>query len=770
MVGTHDWILVAMSVLIATVASYTALDLAGRVRASTGQARHIWLVTAAIAMGGGIWAMHFVAMLAYGMPGMAVSYDVALTLLSLAVPIVGTGISFAVMNRSGAAIGSLAAAGPIMGLGVVTMHYIGMAAMRMPATLHYDLRWVAVSVLFAVGAATTALFLASRNNDIRQRSGAAAVMGVAIAGMHFSGMRAASFAVSSDTDLSAGHSGLSQTTLALTVSAAALLILFLALVAAMFDRRFAEMAAREARALKRSEGRLRALYRGTPLPLHSLDAAGRIEHVSDTWLQLTGYDRGEVIGRPLVDFLTEGSARQARKRDRVALMRNGALIDREYRIQTKTGDVRDVVASARLEFDAEGKFQHVLGGLTDVTERKRAEEALRQAQKIEAIGHLTGGIAHDFNNLLAIILGNLDLLSRQVEEGSRAQRLVANARQGAERGASLTQRLLAFARRQDLRPESVDVPGLVAGLSEMLERSLGPRIQIQTRFPASLPCAHVDAHQLELAILNMAVNARDAMPEGGMLTIAAALDSAPPGQAEDGKGFVRLEIRDTGIGMDGPTLARASEPFFTTKGIGKGTGLGLSMVQGLAAQSGGQLNIDSTPGIGTTIQLWLPVAMVERAVAPDASHEAFTELPPLSILAVDDDELVLHNTAAMLEELGHHVVTAPGGGEALHRLRQMPRVDILVTDQLMPNMTGVQLAIAATDAVPGLPVLLVSGFAELKAQEAERFAFLHKPFDRVDLSQAIARTIARAKTTGASDSVPSPVAGIEGDALRILRD
>jgi PAS domain S-box-containing protein len=770
MVGTHDWVLVAMSVLIATVASYTALDLAGRVRASIGQARHIWLVTAAIAMGGGIWAMHFVAMLAYGMPGMAVSYDVALTLLSLIVPIVGTGISFAVMNRSEAAIGTLAAAGPIMGLGVVAMHYIGMAAMRMPATLHYDLRWVAVSVLFAIGAATIALFLATRNNDIRQRSGAAAVMGVAIAGMHFSGMRAASFAMSNGMDLTAGQSGLSQTTLALTVSTAALLILFLALIAAMFDRRFAEMAAREAQALKRSEGRLRALYRGTPLPLHSLDAAGRIEHVSDTWLRLTGYDREEVIGRPLVDFLTEGSARQARRRHRVALMRDGVLLDREYQIETKTGDVRDVIASARLEFDAEGKFQHVLGGLTDVTERKRAEEALRQAQKIEAIGHLTGGIAHDFNNLLAIILGNLDLLSRQVEEGSRAQRLVANARQGAERGASLTQRLLAFARRQDLRPESVDVPGLVRELSEMLERSLGPQIQIQTRFPDSLPCAHVDAHQLELAILNMAVNARDAMSEGGTLKIGAALDSAPPGQGGDGKGFVRLEIRDNGIGMDGPTLARASEPFFTTKGIGKSTGLGLSMVQGLAAQSGGQLNIDSTPGVGTTIQLWLPVAAVKRPVAPDPSHDALTELPPLSILAVDDDELVLQNTAAMLEELGHHVVTASGGSEALHRLRQMPQVDILVTDQLMPNMTGVQLAIAASAVVPGLPVLLVSGFAELKAQEAERFAFLHKPFNRAGLSQAIARTITPAKAASGRDSTASFVAGIDGSELRILRD
>ncbi|MCU6456127.1 response regulator [Sphingomonas sp. A2-49] len=751
MPGTYDEGLVALSILIAIVASYTALDLAGRIRASEGSVRHAWLTTSALAMGGGIWAMHFVAMLSYRMAGVSVSYDAALTLASLLVAILATGISFAVIGAGAASVAKLLAAGTFMGIGVAAMHYLGMAGMRMHATIAYDGLWVSASVAIAVCASTVALFLSGRSDGVTHRVSAAIVMGVAIAGMHFAGMKAATFMMSAPSSLAAEASSLSSTTIALTISAAALLILFLALIAAMFDRRFAAMAAREAEALKISEERFKALYRGTPLPLHSLDEAGRIEHVSDAWLRLTGYDRAEVVGRPLINFLTEASARQARKEDRPMLMRDGALTDREYRIVTKGGDVRDVVASARVEMTEDGVFQHILGGLTDVTDRKIAEEGLRQAQKVEAIGQLTGGIAHDFNNLLAVVIGNLDLLSRQVDEGSRARRLVDNAMAGAQRGASLTQRLLAFARRQDLRPERVDVPALVRGLSDMLERSLGPLVHIDTRFPLRLPPVHVDAHQLELAVLNMAVNARDAMPEGGTLTISAADDILPADAAFEGGRFVRLELTDDGVGMDADTLRRAAEPFFTTKGLGKGTGLGLSMVHGLAAQSGGRIRIDSTAGVGTTISLWLPQASAVDRRRSDGPSNLIPDVPPLSILAVDDDELVLANTAAMLEDLGHHVMTATSGAEALRHLKTMSHCDLLVTDQLMPNMTGVQVGAEARAFLPGLPVLLVSGFAELDGQHLARFEFLHKPFDRTALAQAVARTYALGKIVRLDD-------------------
>jgi PAS domain S-box-containing protein len=741
-IGTHDWALVAMSVLIAMAASYTALDLAGRVRASQGGARRLWLGTAALAMGGGIWAMHFVAMLAFSMPGMEVRYDPWLTALSLAVAIVATGASFAVIARARASAVALGGAGLLMGLGVVAMHYIGMAAMRMPAALAYDRLWVAASVLIAIGAATSALWLAARQARPVQRVAAGAVMGIAISGMHYAGMRAASFTAAAQHRAAAGAASAGQTGLALAVFSAALVILFLALVAAMFDRRFALMAEREATALRASEERFRSLYRRTPLPLHSLDPDGRIEQVSDTWLDLLGFAREEVVGRSIFGFFVEESAAAARDLDWPELIANGSLPPREYRMATRTGQFLDVVASAKVERDGQNRIIHVLGGLTDVTERKRAEGALRQAQKIEAMGQLTGGVAHDFNNLLAVVIGNLDLVRRRAALDPRSERLVESALEGARRGAALTQRLLAFARRQDLRPEPVDVPQLVRGMAELLQRSLGPMVRVETRFPLSLPPARADAHQLEMALLNLAVNARDAMPGGGVLDISADEDRLLHGNALDlapGQ-YVRLALADSGSGMDEKTLARATEPFFTTKGIGKGTGLGLPMVQGLAAQSGGRLVLRSTPGRGTVAELFLPVAeqaAVPRTGAAEAPLEESPAASPLSILAVDDDPLVLANTVAMLEDLGHRVSPAVSGADALAQMEAGAAFDLLITDQLMPGMTGAELAAQVRARHPELAVLLVSGFADFRPEEGVDLPLLGKPFTQSALAAAI---------------------------------
>ena len=737
--GTHDSTLVIMSVAIAVFASYTALDLAGRVRASTGWMRWAWLGTAAVAMGGGIWAMHFVAMLAWSMPGMEVNYDLALTLFSLLIAIGVTGIAFAVMARAQASLRRLAAAGLFMGLGVVAMHYMGMAAMRMPGAIAYDRLWLSISVLIAIGAATAALWLASRNSGQIERIAAALVMGAAIAGMHFAGMKAAAFtahrAVAGDT------ASVGQTALAVGVFAATFLILFFSLIAAMFDRRFATLAQREADALRLSEERFRSLYRGTPLPLHSLDQEGRIEQVSNIWLDLLGYAREDVVGRPFINFLTEESARQFRHQDWPALIARDALEPCEYRVVTRSGAFLDVVCAARVERDRGGAFIHVLGGLTDVTERKRAEEALRQAQKIEAVGQLTGGVAHDFNNLLAVVVGNLDLLRRKLPEDPKLLRLVESALEGAQRGASLTQRLLAFARKQDLRPEAVDLPQLVHGMTDMLQRSLGPMVRVETRFPLDLPPVHADAHQLELAVLNLAVNARDAMPDGGKLEVSATADHLSEGNAvglAPGP-YVRLSLVDHGEGMDPATLARATEPFFTTKGVGKGTGLGLSMVHGLAEQSGGKLAVRSHLGLGTTAEIYLPATVKARSeVKQRSTQPADVALEPLEVLVVDDDPLVLANTAAMLEDLGHSVRLAVSGEDALEQLTRDPHVDLVVTDQLMPQMTGSQLARRIRLGVPDLPILIVSGFSEVESSDAGRFPILGKPFDRDALAGALA--------------------------------
>lgn len=378
---------------------------------------------------------------------------------------------------------------------------------------------------------------------------------------------------------------------------------------------------------------------------------------------------------------------------------------------------------------------------TEMAEHRATEATLRQAQKMEAVGQLTGGIAHDFNNLLTAVLGSLELLVKRLPaDDQKARRLLDNATAGARRGAALTQRLLAFGRRQALEPEILDVQGLVRGMADLLRSSLGAGIRIETRFPMSLAPAHVDANQLELALLNLAVNARDAMPGGGDLTIAAREEQVRPDAAAGllPGSYVVLSVTDTGEGMDEATLTRAVEPFFTTKDVGKGTGLGLSMVHGLAAQSGGRLMLHSRKGAGTTAELWLPRA--EVAAIPSVPSSKPAQARPImcrTVLVVDDDPLVLASTAAMLEELGHTTITVPSGWEALKILRAGPEVELVITDYAMPGMTGVELAGTVQELRPGLGVLLVTGYSELREAVPPGLVHLPKPFALETLAQAM---------------------------------
>src|ERR1700692_3593060 len=306
-------------------------------------------------------------------------------------------------------------------------------------------------------------------------------------------------------------------------------------------------------------------------------------------------------------------------------------------------------------------------------ERETALAQLFEAQKMDTIGQLTGGVAHDFNNLLMAVLGSLSLLEKRLPDDPRSHRLLQNAVQGAQRGAALTQRLLAFSRRQELKPEAVDCPQLVAGMRELLERALGPGIELQIQFQDALPAALVDANQLELALLNVALNGRDAMPAGGTLTISATQPAQSVVAAEEALepgDYVRIVIADNGVGMDAVTLAKATEPFFTTKGPGKGTGLGLSMVHGLAAQSGGLLRIASQPNVGTTLELWLPIAATTavQAAVDVPSLAAAPHIGPCTVLIVDDDLLVMTGISALIEDLGHTPIDAHSGAEALAKL------------------------------------------------------------------------------------------------------
>ena len=391
-----------------------------------------------------------------------------------------------------------------------------------------------------------------------------------------------------------------------------------------------------------------------------------------------------------------------------------------------------------------GAYQFVY----DITERLRdqqrlavTEEALRQSQKLDAMGQLTGGVAHDFNNLLTPIIGGLDMLQRGGVGGAREQRMITAALQSAERAKTLVQRLLAFARRQPLQPTAVDVGRLVAGMADLVASTSGPQIRVVVEAPPGLPPALADANQLEMAILNLSVNARDAMEHGGVLRITASaetVDAEHPAKLRPGA-YVRISIADTGEGMEEAVLARAIEPFFSTKGIGKGTGLGLSMVHGLASQLGGGLTLASTPGVGTNVELWLPESVA--APRPEVQGDGPVAGGPMlgTALVVDDEDLVRLSTADMLADMGFVVVEARSAEDALRQLEAGLQINLLVTDHLMPGMTGVELAYAVRERRPEVRTLIVSGFAEA-AGLAPDLNRLTKPFRQADLAAVLSAT------------------------------
>jgi nitrogen-specific signal transduction histidine kinase/FixJ family two-component response regulator len=379
--------------------------------------------------------------------------------------------------------------------------------------------------------------------------------------------------------------------------------------------------------------------------------------------------------------------------------------------------------------------------IVEVSAREKAQEQLLQSQKMESIGQLTGGIAHDFNNLLMAVMGNLELLRKQTPDNPRALRLIDGAIQGAERGASLTQRMLAFARQQDLRTNSMDIASLVTGMHDLLERSLGPHIALRLEVSDGLPPAQVDANQVELAILNLAINARDAMPDGGAIAIKA--DQAPGNRGNlPAASYIRIQVSDTGSGMDPTTLQKAIEPFFSTKPLGKGTGLGLSMVHGLAVQLGGLLELSSEIGSGTLATLWLPIAtrpvgLVEPPPVETAPNRAAT------ILVVDDDPLIAMSTVDMLEDLGHTVIEANSAKQALAIVEGGQELDLMMTDQAMPGMTGTELAQIVRAQRPNLPVLLATGYADLPAGQKSDLPRLSKPYHQSQLQSEIERLLGR---------------------------
>jgi signal transduction histidine kinase/DNA-binding response OmpR family regulator len=371
--------------------------------------------------------------------------------------------------------------------------------------------------------------------------------------------------------------------------------------------------------------------------------------------------------------------------------------------------------------------------------RETAQVQLLQSQKMESVGQLTGGIAHDFNNLLMAVMGSLEILKKRLPSDPGLQRLVDGALQGARRGASLTQRMLAFARQQDLKTTAVDLGALLMGMQELLHRSIGPQIDLRILAKAGLPAAQIDAHQVELAILNLAINARDAMPDGGSISIEVDEERVARLHADTrlkpGR-YLRVRVADTGAGMDATTLSKAVEPFFSTKPAGKGTGLGLSMTQGLALQLGGGFGLKSDLGSGTIATMWLPVAATIAEPARPLVAQPIDKRP-VRILLVDDDPLVAMSTVEMLEDLGHTVIKASSGARALEMFEAGHGIELLVTDQAMPGMTGIELATIVRKQRPELPILLVSGYTDQSERNLSQWPRLSKPYQQSQLQAAI---------------------------------
>ncbi|MEP9360062.1 PAS domain-containing protein [Sphingomonas sp. KR3-1] len=470
------------------------------------------------------------------------------------------------------------------------------------------------------------------------------------------------------------------------------------------------------------------------------DYTGMMSAVSPAWTQVLGWSEHELLTRGYATFMhPEDAPPTLATIGRMAETRQPTRF--ENRISTSDGGWKPIEWTVApepdgLNFIAVGRdLSHAKAREAEL---EKAQEALRQSQKMEAMGSLTGGVAHDFNNLLTPIIGSLDMLVRKNVGSERERRLIDGALQSAERAKTLVQRLLAFARRQPLQPTAVDVALLVEGMVGLLSSTLGPTIDVRVDLAKDLPPARADVNQLEMALLNLAVNARDAMPKGGELRIAAHRESIRVQHAAGlAQGhYVCLTVTDTGVGMDEATLQRATEPFFSTKGLGKGTGLGLSMVHGLAAQLGGGMTIESEPGAGTAIMLWLPIS----AIAPGSPEQEPAQTLVVKsrgvALLVDDEELVRMSTADMLVDLGYQVTEASSAEEALALLGTGLTPNLVVTDHLMPGMSGAQLARELKAMRPDLPVLIVSGYAEAEGVDPD-IARLTKPFRNAELAESL---------------------------------
>lgn len=526
-------------------------------------------------------------------------------------------------------------------------------------------------------------------------------------------------------------------------------------------------------ALRLSSTQLSAMFDQAGAGIALCDAGMTLVRVNDHYCEIVGRSREQLLGQGRYELVDAGECASvispcehslrhgrpfettrchSRADGSVVWVQNHVtpLLDDQHRVAGTICVCVDI--SARV--NAEARLRELNESLEDrvaimVAQREAAVAQLHEAHKMEMVGQLTGGIAHDFNNLLTPIMASLELIRRRLPD-ERSTKLADGALQAADRARILVGRLLTFARRQTLKPQPVALNALIRDMRDLIQRSLGPLIELHVDIPERMPTVFIDPHQLELAVLNLAVNARDAMAENGRLRVAAELSEVSSGTIAglSGGQYARLTISDSGCGMDDETLRRCTEPFYSTKGVGKGTGLGLSMVQGLLVQSGGGFAIDSIRGQGTQVNLWLPITDTPVAEEnPERDAEAPRASRPTHILLVDDENLVRDITSLQLQELGYKVTEAGSAAQALQLITHGLRPDALVTDHIMENQTGAQLAQELRQRLPELPVLIITGYANLTPTQISSFEVLAKPFRRHDLADRLAQLLNAGITT-----------------------
>lgn len=883
--GSYDLGLVSLSIFISILAAYASLDLAGRITKSKGNRQFAWLCGGGLAMGIGIWAMHYIGMEAFRLP-LPVEYDWPTVLVSLFAAVFSSAVVLFIVSRPALALFQSAIGSIVMGGGIAGMHYIGMDAMRLPARCIYSPALVVASILLAVAISFIALrFAFALREDAGlwgwKKAGSAVIMGTAISSMHYVGMAGASFTPSSviNGDL---RNAVSVSSLALAcIAVVTVMVLATVIVTTSVNRQFASQSQR----LAESKAQLQAIFDNMSEGVVLVDRSHNIVHANRTAMRFLDLPNQAVAVKDVVDrfecYLPAGKKLEPDQLPSARAFRGEYLKDCSLKIKNKatgkelfvevsscpiadsTGDVRQVmityrdiaareqmdVARSRLAAivdssedaiigksdegivtswnaaakrlfgyaevemigqsirillpadreqeedaillrikrgetvshfetlrqrkdgqlinvsisvspikDASGRIIGASKIARDITHTKQIERQVRHSQKMEAIGQLTGGIAHDFNNLLAIVMGNLELLERIIPDRPDALKRVQTAKKAAFRGGDLTRRLLVFSRKEELRPCAVHIGEAINNTIELASRTIGPEIKITAQFDASIPKVFADPSMLENALLNLVVNARDAMPKGGVLTFsteviyldenypAVRTNELAPGQ------YACIAVSDTGQGMSKETLDRAFEPFFTTKPRDKGTGLGLATVYGFVRQSGGIARIYSEQGYGTTVSLYLPLAAKDEEPASDRPSIPAVPNPGGKVLVVDDEPDLLEVAVAFLEEMGYSAVQAADGPSALEVFAKERAIFLLITDVIMPgSMNGVALASRIRELNPSVKVIYSSGFPANALSERSggpiHGPLLHKPFQREEFRTAILNIMKGAENT-----------------------